>query len=159
MATQTPGIKAIGHTGMCVADLDVSVRFWTQALGFEVIRAWDFGEAWGRVNEVEDARMRVNVLRRGHVTVEMVEFTSPGHVGSTERAPANQVGLTHLAVWVDDLDLAAQRIVDHGGAIVESTRTVFDHPKFTGRWLCCTDPNGVRLELVEYPAGEDLIDW
>jgi hypothetical protein len=34
----------------------------------------------------------------------------------------------------------------------------FDHPKPKGKWLICCDPNGVRLELVEYPEGEKILE-
>jgi catechol 2,3-dioxygenase-like lactoylglutathione lyase family enzyme len=158
MGTETPGIKAIGHVGICVEDLEASLRFWRDGLGFDVIREWDFGKAWAKVNEMDDPKIHSRVMRRGHTTIELLEFESPGHVGTSERTPMNQLGFTHIAVWVDDIDLASARIVEHGGEILESTRTVFDHPKLTGRWLICTDPNGVRVELLEYPDGEDLID-
>ena len=42
--------------------------------------------------------------------------------------------------------------------MVEETRTAFDHPKLKGKWLICCDPNGVRVELVEYPEGEKILE-
>jgi predicted enzyme related to lactoylglutathione lyase len=70
----------------------------------------------------------------------------------------NQLGFTHIAVWVSDLDAAAVRVVEYGGAIVQSTYTTFDHPKLQGKWVICTDPDGIRVELLQYPAGEDVIE-
>ena len=70
----------------------------------------------------------------------------------------NGLGFSHLAVWVDDLDVAARRVAEYGGQIVENTRTVFDYPHMRGSWLICTDPDGVRVELVQYPAGEDVLE-
>jgi predicted enzyme related to lactoylglutathione lyase len=92
------------------------------------------------------------------MTLELMCFDEPGHVGSSERRAMNQLGFTHLAVWVSDLDSAAKRVLEFGGRIVESTLTVFDQPKLRGKWLICTDPDGIRVELVEYPDGEDILE-
>jgi catechol 2,3-dioxygenase-like lactoylglutathione lyase family enzyme len=152
-------ITAIGHIGICVADMERSVRFWRDGLGFEVLREFDFrGSSWKRVLELDDLDLHTKIIRRDHVTLELLAFTKPGHVGTAERHPMNQLGFTHLAIWVSDLDAAAKRVADYGGRLIEATRTVFDHPKLTGRWLMCEDPNGVRLELVQYPEGEDILE-
>ena len=152
-------IKAIGHIGICIADLERSLRFWRDGLGFEVIREFEFhGSAWRRILELDELELNSRIIRRDHVTLELMCFDKPGHVGSSERRPMNQLGFTHIAVWVSDIDTAAKRVVEYGGAIIEPTRTVFDHPKLQGKWLICTDPDGVRVELVQYPDGEDLLE-
>jgi catechol 2,3-dioxygenase-like lactoylglutathione lyase family enzyme len=152
-------IKAIGHIGICVSDLERSLRFWREGLGFEVLRGWSFrGRSWQCVLELEGVELHSRIIRRDHMTLELMWFEKPGHVGPAERRPMNQLGFTHLAIWVDDLEAVAARLVEHGGAIIESTRTVFDHPNMQGSWLICTDPDGVRVELVQYPAGEDVIE-
>jgi catechol 2,3-dioxygenase-like lactoylglutathione lyase family enzyme len=154
------GIKAIGHIGFCVSDLDRSVRFWCDGLGFEIIKEFEFyGGSWKKVLELDDSLdLQTRIIRRDHMTLEIMHFRKPGHSGDGERRPMNKLGFTHLAIWVRDIDEVAQRIVEYGGAIVEETRTVFDHPKIQGKWLICTDPDGIRLELVEYPAGEDVLE-
>ncbi len=48
--------------------------------------------------------------------------------------------------------------MEYGGAIVQSTYTTFDHPKLQGKWVISTDPDGIRVELLQYPAGEDVIE-
>jgi hypothetical protein len=30
---------------------------------------------------------------------------------------------THIAVWVSDIDAVARRVVEHGGTLIEETRT------------------------------------
>lgn len=153
------GITAIGHIGICVSDMERSIRFWRDGLGFEVLREMTFyGSAWKRILELDDLDLQTKIIRRDHVTLELLAFAKPGHVGTDERRPMNQLGFTHLAIWVDDIDSAAKRVVDHGGRLIETTRTAFDHPKIQGRWLMATDPDGIRLELIQYPAGEDILE-
>jgi catechol 2,3-dioxygenase-like lactoylglutathione lyase family enzyme len=40
-------IKAIGHVGICVTDVDRSLDFYQNGLGFEVAWEWDFGAGAG----------------------------------------------------------------------------------------------------------------
>jgi predicted enzyme related to lactoylglutathione lyase len=87
-----------------------------------------------------------------------MHFLKPSHVGPAGRRPMNQLGFTHIAVWVSDLDAAAERVCEYGGTIVQSTYTSFDHPKLQGRWVMGTDPDGVRVELLQYPDGEDVLE-
>jgi lactoylglutathione lyase len=152
-------INAIGHVGMCVSNLERSLRFWRDGLGFEVLRTRQFrGSSWRRIVELDSLDLHTLIMRRDHMTLELMCFDEPGHVGTSERRPMNQLGFTHLAVWVADLDSVAKRVVEFGGRIVESTLTVFDQPKFQAKWLICTDPDGIRVELVEYPDGEDILE-
>jgi catechol 2,3-dioxygenase-like lactoylglutathione lyase family enzyme len=152
-------INAIGHIGICVSDLERSLRFWRDGLGFAVLREFEFrASSWARILELDELDLRSKIIRRDHMTLELMQFVKPGAVGSTQRRPMNQLGLTHIAVWVSDLDAAAERVREYGGTIVQSTYTTFDHPKLKGRWVMGTDPDGVRVELLEYPAGEDVLE-
>lgn len=147
-------IHGVSHVGLCVSDLARSMRFYCEGLGFELLREFDVdGPEWGAVVELDQPLLHSRILRRDKLTIELMEFERPGHVGEPERRPMNQLGFTHLAVWVDDIDVESRRVVELGGRIVEHTRTVFDDPAFTARWLYCTDPDGIRLELIEYPDG------
>ena len=159
MSAGSEAFKAVGHVGICVSDMDRAVRFWRDGLGFEVLREFEFrGSPWKRVLEVDELDLQTKVIRRDHMTLELMAFAKPGHLGPSERRPMNQLGFTHLAVWVADLDAAARRVVEYGGHLIEATRTEFDHPKLRGKWLICTDPDGVRVELLEYPDGEGVLE-
>jgi catechol 2,3-dioxygenase-like lactoylglutathione lyase family enzyme len=152
-------INAIGHIGICVTDMDRALRFWRDGLGFEVLREFEFrGSSWRRILELDELELNSKIIRRDHMTLELMHFLKPGHVGPAERRPMNQLGFTHIAVWVSDLDAAAARVQEYGGAIVQSTYTTFDHPKLQGKWVIGTDPDGIRVELLQYPAGEDVIE-
>src|SRR5258707_11028901 len=140
--------------------MDRSLHFWRDGLGFAVLREWEFrGSAWRRILELDELDLRSRLIRRDHVTLELMCFDKPGHIGSCERRPMNQLGFTHIAIWVADIDTVSRRVVQYGGTLAESTRTVFEHPKLHGKWLMCTDPDGVRVELVQYPEGQDVIEY
>ena len=39
-----------------------------------------------------------------------------------------------------------------GGTVVAATRTTFDLPRTRLDFLYCTDPDGVRIELMDLPG-------
>jgi len=148
-------INAVGHVGICVADRERSLKFYCEGLGFEVVHSTFIqGATMGRLTGLDDVKMTMTIIRRDGVSLELLHAESPGHVRPSDPSPLNQLGFTHLALWVADLDAAAQGIVEYGGAITESQRAEFDRPEFQARFQMCTDPDGVRIELVEYPAGQ-----
>ena len=58
----------------------------------------------------------------------------------------NKVGLTHVSIRVDDLDVLAGRMAAVGGVILAETMVTFEAGN---RGLMVLDPDGVRLELIE----------
>lgn len=137
------------HVGICVSDLERSVRFYTEALGFERAEASQIGDDFARLMEVPRVRLTSQFLRRDQVALELLHFDEPPPEGRGERRPINRLGLTHLSVRVTDLEGTATRIVELGGRVVEETRTELSFGPSTLRFLYCTDPDGVRVELMD----------
>ena len=50
---------------------------------------------------------------------------------------------------VQDVAATAARIVELGGAVVESSRTILDFDGTALEFVYCTDPDGVRVELMD----------
>jgi catechol 2,3-dioxygenase-like lactoylglutathione lyase family enzyme len=140
------------HLGICVSDLERSMRFYSEGLGFELVRSHTVGEEFGRLLEVEEVVLESRFLRRDGVSLELLHFDSPGHSGEPARRPMNQIGLTHLSLLVDDLDGVAQLIEGLGGAVVAGTRTTLGAPENPLDFVYCTDPDGVRIELMHFPG-------
>jgi lactoylglutathione lyase len=102
--------------------------------------------------EVDGVRLASRMLARDGVTIELLGFESPGTTGNGGRRPMNQLGLTHISLRVDDVDGVATVIEALGGTVVKATRTTFDLPDTRLDFLYCTDPDGVRIELMDLPA-------
>jgi lactoylglutathione lyase len=136
----------IRHFGICVADIERSARFYIGALGFEALMpVTEIGPPFDALIEQPGAKLNVQQLRCCDVTIELLTFTNATVSGATERGPMNQRGFTHMTLVVDDIEAAVARIVEYGGAVVEESR--IDSP--FGPLLFCTDPDGVRLELMQ----------
>ncbi len=139
------------HIGICVSDLERSVRFYCEGLGFELVQSHTVGQEFGRLMELEDVVLQSRFVSRDGISVELLHFDSPGHSGEPVRRPMNQLGITHLSLRVGDLDAVAQVIESFGGTVLGGTRTTFGSSDALA-FVYCTDPDGVRIELMHIPG-------
>jgi catechol 2,3-dioxygenase-like lactoylglutathione lyase family enzyme len=142
-------VERINHIGVCVSDLERSLAFYRDGLGFaEVTRFDSSGEATDTLLGLADADLRVVFLQRDGVRIELLHYVSPGHRGTGEPRPMNALGLTHLSLRVSDLDATLAALERAGARVLHASRT--PHAAFV------TDPDGVRLELVavSFPGGD-----
>jgi lactoylglutathione lyase len=88
-------------------------------------------------------------IRKGTTAIELLAFSEPTPFGDRERRAVNQLGLTHLSFRVGDVNAVAAKVVELGGAIVETSRTTLDFGGTPLEFVYCTDPDGVRVELMD----------
>ena len=121
------------HVGLRVADLERSLAFYT-GLGYEVV---------GNVPETEFGSLTMLKLPGDEfVTIELVH--------DPDRGAVNPGGLNHLVIQVESMqatlaDLSAREIE------VEDVASPDGSEDFRTAWI--TDPDGYRIELVQWPAG------
>jgi catechol 2,3-dioxygenase-like lactoylglutathione lyase family enzyme len=143
---------SFSHLGLCVSDLERSLRFYRDGLGFELVASHRIGDEFGPLLELEGVELESRMLSRDGVTIELLGFVSPDPTGDGERRPMNRLGLTHLSLRVDDVEAVAAVIEELGGSVVRATRTTMDFPAARLDFLYCTDPDGVRIELMDLPS-------
>jgi catechol 2,3-dioxygenase-like lactoylglutathione lyase family enzyme len=143
---------AFSHLGLCVSDLERSLRFYGEGLGFELVASHRVGPEFGTLMEVDGVVLESRMIRRDGVTLELLAFEVPGHAGQPVRRPMNQLGLTHLSLRVDDVEAVAATVEALGGTVVRTTRTTFDMGGARLDFVYCTDPDGVRIELMDLPG-------
>lgn len=136
------------HFGICVTDLDRSMRFYCDGLGFQAAERYDLKDTpesgLDRSLEVESPVDLVSqFIRNGDLGVELLYYRSPPTFGKAS-ASRGQVGITHLSFYVDDVDAAAAQLVECGGTLLPQTRA---NPGVDLVFLA--DPDGVRVELMK----------
>jgi lactoylglutathione lyase len=147
-----PPAPAFSHFGICVSDLDRSLRFYCDGLGFEKAESHAIGHDFAALMDLPEVAVTSQFVRRGHVAIELLAFEDPAPFGDGERRPLNQLGLTHLSFHVEDLAATTARILEHGGTVVETSRTSIDLGATQLSFVYCTDPDGVRIELMDLGA-------
>jgi lactoylglutathione lyase len=136
------------HVGICVTDLQRSLRFWCDGLGFETTMVPPVGSEWADALEIGgEVEFTAHFIEKGGFSFELLHYKNPQPHG-TPSGTRNQVGFTHLAVNVDDLDGTIAKLQALGGTVIPSTRTKFSAPEGTTELVFMHDPDGVRVELI-----------
>lgn len=135
------------HVGVCVGDLDATLTFYREVLGFRALEQLELRQhaAWlAPLMELPDVSLTAHVLvsQRGE-RVELLECHRPQPFGSRGLAAPNQLGLSHMTFAVSDLNHTAGLIGTLGGT--DATLICADGE----RALACADPNGVTLIMAE----------
>ena len=98
-------IISADHTGITVSNLERSLAFWRDVLGFEFSHtAHQKGELAQEITGVEGAEIKLAVLKTpgGH-KIELLEYLAPADRKRANLRPCD-VGSVHVALLVEDLD-------------------------------------------------------
>jgi lactoylglutathione lyase len=145
---------SVSHTGLCVSNLETSLRFYTEGLGFVVSDIYTAGDEIAPAAEITStAQLTSQMIVKDGLTLELLWWAEPGSCGTPSTA-RNQVGLTHLSFTVDDVADTAARLVALGATVIASTRSRFSHGPMSVELVFLTDPDGTRIELVHWGNSE-----
>ena len=138
---------APSHVGICVADLERSLRFYVEGLGFTATDRYDLdsGALPGLERSLEvpgPVQLSSQMVVHGALKLELLHYPdgSASGVPSTSRG---HLGLTHLCFTVEDQESVAARLVACGGQVLEHTRS-----NVGVSILFLADPDGTRIELL-----------
>jgi catechol 2,3-dioxygenase-like lactoylglutathione lyase family enzyme len=151
MADRHPDGNRFTHVGVCVSDLDRSLAFYCDVLGFaEVARRLNITDA-GSANLLDLPEMDVELvyLERDGIRLELLWYRVPNPPETEARRPMHRTRLTHLAIRVGDLDELCRRIEAGGGSVLLATTATFAQGN---RGVMTMDPDGTRIELIERPS-------
>ncbi len=147
-------IVAADHTGITVSNLERSVQFWQNVLGFELSHtAHQTGELAKEITGVAGAEIKLAVLRApgGH-KIELLEYLAPpDRKRRTDLRPCD-VGHVHVALLVDDLDAVLERIAASGWKAAGKPQTLTSGPNTGKRVVYVRDPDGMTIELMQTQA-------
>jgi lactoylglutathione lyase len=144
---------SLHHTGLTVSDLRVSLRFWRDALGLEVVLEQETRAAYlSAVVDEHGASARVVQLEvtRGGPRIELYQYLFPR--GGRHAARPADVGFAHVCLRCDRLDRVVRELKQAGGEAVGELVTIEAGANRGGRAIYVRDPDGHVLELFELPA-------
>jgi glyoxylase I family protein len=150
-------IHAIDHINIVVTDLERSVKFYTEALGFMQTNSAHLEGDW--VESIVglkgvSADVAFIVAPAGEPRIELLCYKSPKGDSVPANSLANTVGLRHIALRVDDIHSSAQKLKDAGVKLLSEPvtvpTTVVIHDAGHKMLCYCHDPDGVLLEITEY---------
>ena len=137
------------HTGIQVADLERSLAFYRDILGFELIFRWNpQAEYIGVIVGYPDVDLHAAILRlpNSEVFLEILEYRNVDRTPVDTRT-ANP-GTCHIAFFVDDCDALYEELKALGVDSVSAPVTPTIGPNTGGRAVYMIDPDGIRVELI-----------
>jgi catechol 2,3-dioxygenase-like lactoylglutathione lyase family enzyme len=143
-------IARITHVGIGVSNLERSLRFYRDLLGFTWEHELDVeGEPTDTLLRLRGTKLHAEYLTRDGVRIELLHFASPPAPPRPER-PMNQYGLTHLSFRVTDMDAVLDALRAAGERVLEDT--VIRFPEWQSAACMIVDPDGQVIELVQAPG-------
>jgi catechol 2,3-dioxygenase-like lactoylglutathione lyase family enzyme len=140
-------IKNIRHTGIVVRDLDKAIKFY-EGLGFSMWKKeFESGPYLDKVVGLKNVKIEIAKLKSpcGNL-LELLQYHSHPLDKKIKRQPSNQLGCSHIALTVKDIDEVLKNIQANGGSLVNFPITTPDG-KFRVAYV--HDHEGVLLEIVE----------
>jgi catechol 2,3-dioxygenase-like lactoylglutathione lyase family enzyme len=143
----------VHHSAIVVRDVDASLRFWRDGVGFEVMMDMHFDGDWRTLFGAPANRLRSVFLgdraRADAGIVELVQF-GEGSDDAPVGLPATARGFFLLSCYVDiEAVLDRLRALDLGG---EPRRIVVPGPGGAVPMATVVDPDGVLVELIGVPS-------
>lgn len=140
-------IKNVRHTGIVVHDLESMAKFY-RLLGFvDENRAIEEGSFIEQVVDLTDVKVEWIKMRSpdGYL-LELLQYHTHPNVPRKDKAKSNDLGCSHMAFTVNDIERAREEIVKAGGSIGNPPATTSNGKV---KVAYCHDPEGVLIELVE----------
>ena len=145
-------IISADHTGITVSNLERSLAFWRDVLGFELSHtAHQTGELAREITGVADAEIKLAALKTpgGH-KIELLEYLAPPDRKHADVRPSD-VGHVHVALLVDDLDAVLERIATSGWKAAGQPQILKSGPNAGKRVVYVRDPDGTTIEFMQPP--------
>lgn len=137
------------HAAVVVSSLDASIAFYLDCFGGEVellLRDVE-GKETGELHGLGEAQFDLAYINYGGARVELFEFHRPRAQGGA-RPKANEIGASHIAFEVDDVEAAYDELNARGVAFSRPPLTIADGDAAGYVLAFCADPDGNRIELI-----------
>jgi glyoxylase I family protein len=153
-------ILVADHTGITVSNLERSLAFWRDVLGFEFSHtAHQKGELAQEITGVEGAEIKLAVLKTpgGH-KIELLEYLAPADRKHADIRPCD-VGSVHVALLVHDLDSVLERIAALDWKAAGKPQRLQSGPNAGKHVVYVRDPDGTTIEFMELPERNSSTDF
>ncbi len=152
--TKSFRILAADHTGFTVANVERSLAFWRDVLGFQLShRAHHTGALASEVTGVPGAEILIAVLKGYGHKIELLEYLAPTDRERVGLRPCD-VGSVHIALTVENLDAMLNAIAASGWSAAGQPQTLTSGPNAGKRVAYVRDPDGTTIELMQPPPSK-----
>ena len=154
-------ITSIDHINIVVNNLDESIKFYTEVMGFKLSRRMILDGEWvEKIVGLDDVEAEVAFIElESGPRIELLQYIQPEGESVDVNSFPNTKGLRHIAFNVDNMNEFVERLKANGIWFVNDPVLVPDHilPHSSHKKSLCYffDPDRVLLELAAYESDVD----
>jgi catechol 2,3-dioxygenase-like lactoylglutathione lyase family enzyme len=158
-----PVVSAVESIAVTVSDMDRSVQFYHEVLGFDALSDVEVaGDDYEHLYGVFGARVRIVTLRLGNELLQLEQFLAPRGRPVPPDSRSNDGWFQHVAIIVSDMDRAYAWLRAHH--VAHSS----PGPQLLPQWnpnaggiaaFYFRDPDGHSLEVLHFPPGKGEPRW
>ncbi len=145
-------VLATNHTSFTVSDLDRSIAFFSEVLGFEMVnRAQRDPKLISSITGVPGADIEVAYIQGPGHRLELIQYHGPSERSQVDSRPCDS-GFAHVAYDVDDVDAAVAASAPHQVLPIGEVTVIDKGPNAGRKVVYLRDPDGVTIEYIEVTA-------
>ncbi|MEO1339771.1 MAG: VOC family protein [Cyanobacteria bacterium J06635_13] len=156
-------VTKISAIALTVADIDLSIRFYTQALEFKVVEDCTFEpSSYDRLASIPESRVRLVTLQLGEEYIELIQYLDLEAKPIPKDSQSNDLWFQHLAIVVKDIDRAYQHLQKFEiKPISKKPQTIPQDNKLAAgvRAFKFRELDHHSLELIWFPPGKGKDRW
>jgi catechol 2,3-dioxygenase-like lactoylglutathione lyase family enzyme len=148
-------ITRVNHFSFTVANLEESVKFYTEVLGLTLVdkspRPADFAEA---VTGIPGTDIVVAYLEAKPCWLELIQYLAPHSVYADTKTC--NIGSSHVCFFVDDFDPFVGKLMQDGAWPAGQVVQIPGGPNAGRKTVYMEDPDGNTLEFISeevFPSG------
>ena len=146
----------LDHVGFSVSNLDNSIDFYSKLLEGEVLLRRHYDENYvADMVGYKDVEMECAFLQLPNgVILELIQYMKP-YTGTVDMNSYN-VGNAHICLTTDSIEEDFIRIKEFAHVKSDFVPESTDGPYKGSKTFYFTDPDGISIELVQYPPGVEI---
>ncbi|HRI20755.1 MAG TPA: VOC family protein, partial [Panacibacter sp.] len=156
-------VVKVAAVGITVKDMNTSVKFYSEVLGFKKISDTElYGAQYEQLQGIFGLRMRVVQMQLGDEIFELTDYLTSGGRSIPEDMQSNDLYFEHIAIAVSDMDKAYQHLrqymvmhVSTGPQTIPASNAAAAGVKA----FYFHDPDMHDLELIYFPKGKGQPKW
>lgn len=156
-------VKNVETVGFTVKDMDRSVKFYTEVLGFQKISDEELlGEEIETLKGVFGIHIRIVRMKLGDEVIELTDYLTAGGRTIPEDAKSNDLSFQHIAIVVSDMEKAYTQVRKYHIEFVSTAPQTLPKsiPGAEGiKAFYFQDPDQHNLELISFPKGKGQDKW
>ncbi len=156
-------IVKVDAIGITVKDLNRSVKFYTDVLGFKKISETELtGVEYEKLFNVFGLHIRKARLQLGEEFIELTDYLTSGGRSIPETQRSNDLFFQHIAIVVSDMEKAFNKLNSYSIEYVSTSPQTLPRsiPGAEGiKAFYFHDPDNHNLELIYFPPGKGQPKW